>query len=145
MPLPAAAQSQNWLVGSWTLVSAIQTDKGKSKDYFGPRPLGQVMFGTDGRFSNILLRSDLPRFKSNNRLTGTPEEILAVVTGSIGYFGTYTLSGDTLKMHIEGSTYPNWTTDDQTRTVHLTGEQLRWENAAASAGGSVVQIYQRVK
>ena len=59
------------------------TDKGESKDYFGPHPLGQVMFGTDGRFSNILLRSDLPRFQSNNRLTGTPDEILVVVTGSI--------------------------------------------------------------
>jgi hypothetical protein len=55
------------------------------------------------------------------------------------------LTGDTLKLHIEGSTYPNWTKEDQTRTVHLTGDQIKWENAAASAGGSVVQIYQRVK
>jgi lipocalin-like protein len=115
---------------------AVQTDKGESKDYFGPHPLGQVMFGTDGRFANILLRSDLPRFKSNNRLAGTPDETTAVVAGSIGYFGTYTLTGDTLKLHIEGSTYPNWTKEDQTRTVHLTGDQIKWENAAASAGAA---------
>jgi hypothetical protein len=65
--------------------------------------------------------------------------------GGIGFFGTYTLSGDTLRMHIEGSTFPNWTNTDQTRIVHLSGNQFTWENAAASGGGNAKLVFQRVK
>jgi hypothetical protein len=57
-PLPVAAE-QNWLVGSWTLASSLQTDNGQTKDYFGPHPLGQLIFGPDGRFANVTLRADL--------------------------------------------------------------------------------------
>ena len=67
-----------------------------------------------------------------------------MVKGSIAYFGTYSLTDDTLKMHITASTFPNWTGTDQTRTVHLAGNQLIWENAAASGGG-VKQVYERAK
>ena len=140
---PAVAQNQNWLVGSWTLVSATQTVDGR--DYIGPHPLGQIIFGPDGHFSNILLRSDLAKFAQNNRLLGTPEENTAVVKGSIAYFGTYSLTGDTLKMHITGSTFPNWNDTEQTRIVRQKGDRLTWENAAASAGGQVVLIFERVK
>ncbi len=51
-----------------------------------------------------------------------------------------------LKMHIDASTFPNWTGTDQARTVHQTGNQLVWENAAASSGGGKLrQVYDRVK
>lgn len=142
---PAVAQPQNWLVGTWKLVSAIQTESGQSKDYFGPRPFGQVIFEANGHFSNILLRSDLPRFQTNNRASGTADENAAVVKGSIAFFGTYTLSGNTLKLHIESSTFPNWNNTDQTRLVHLSGDQLKWENAVGSAGGNVKLVFDKLK
>ena len=59
---PASAQSQNWLLGTWKLVSATQIENSQAKEYLGSRPLGQVIFGADGQFSNILLRSDMPKF-----------------------------------------------------------------------------------
>jgi hypothetical protein len=143
---PAIAQNQNWLVGSWTLVSATETQDGRQQDYIGPHPLGQIMFDPNGQFSNVLLRGELAKFAKNNRLLGTPEENTAVVKGSIAYFGTYTLTNDVLKLHITASTFPNWTGTDQTRTVHLAGNQLIWENAAPSAGGGgVKQVYERAK
>ncbi|MCW2240650.1 lipocalin-like domain-containing protein [Azospirillum canadense] len=142
---PTMAQNQNWLVGAWTLVSATQTENGQQQDYLGPHPLGQVIFGADGQFSDILLRSDLAKFAKNNRLLGTPEEDTAVVKGSIAYFGTYTLTNDTLKFHIIGSSYPNWTDTDQARTVHLAGNQLIWENPAGSGGGNVKLVFERAK
>ena len=142
--MPALAEPQNWLVGTWKLVSATQTENGQTREYFGPRPLGQVMFGADGQFSDILLRSDLPKFHANSRSAGTADENAKTVKGSVAFFGTYTLSGDTLKLHIEGSSFPNWTDTDQTRLVHLSGNQFTWENAAASAGGSAKLVFQRV-
>ena len=140
LALPSSAETQNWLVGTWKLVSATQIENGQPKEYLGPHPWGQVIFNTDGQFSDILLRSDLPKFHENNRASGTVDENAAVVKGSIAYFGTYTLNGDTLKMHIEASTFPNWSNTDQTRLVHLSGNQFTWENAAASGGGGGVKL-----
>jgi Lipocalin-like domain len=142
---PALAQSENSIVGTWKLVSATQIENGQAKEYFGPRPLGQSTFDASGHFSIILLRSDLPKFHVNDRDAGTADENAAVVKGSIAFFGTYSLSGDTLKIHIDGSTFPNWNDANQTRMVHLSGDQFTWENAAASAGGSAKLVYQRVK
>ena len=85
---PALAQAQGSLVGAWMLVSATQTQNGQSQDYFGAHPLGQVIFGPEGQFSNILMRSGIAAFQANNRSTGTPEGNAAVVKGSIAYFGS---------------------------------------------------------
>ena len=143
---PALAQQPaSWLVGSWKLVEATQTEGGQTKEYLGPKPLGQVIFEANGHFSDILMRSDLPKFKVNNRAQGSAEENAAVVHGSIAYFGTYTLTGDTLKMHITSSTFPNWNGTEQTRIVRQKGDRFTWENAAASAGGQVVLVFERVK
>jgi hypothetical protein len=50
------------------------------------------MFDPNGHFSEIIIRSDLPKFASNNREAGTPEENKAAMQGSIAYFGTYSVS-----------------------------------------------------
>ena len=80
----AVAQSAKDLVGTWTLVSA---------DAYGPNPKGTLMFDANGHFSSQFIRSDLPKYASNNRAQGTPEEYKATVQGYIGYFGTYSLKG----------------------------------------------------
>src|ERR1044071_6668353 len=49
---PASAQPQNWLLGTWKLVSATQIENSQAKEYLGAHPLGQVIFGADGQFSN---------------------------------------------------------------------------------------------
>src|SRR3954447_26442882 len=140
--LPADAQDKG-IVGTWKMVSATLIENGKTSDYFGPNPLGQIIFTANGHFSNLLVRSDVPKVAANSRVKGTDEENAAMVHGDIGYYGTWTLNGDQLKMHIIGSTYPNWVGQDQTRTVHVSGNQIVWENSSASAGGSSKQIYQR--
>src|SRR5262249_52921942 len=48
---------------------------------------GDVRYATES--ATLAVRSDLPKFASNNRDMGTPEENKAVVQGSITYFGTY--------------------------------------------------------
>ena len=127
-------------------MEATQTGGGQTKEYFGPNPAGQLIFDADGQFSDILMRADLPKFKNNNRTKGSAEENAAVVQGTIGYFGTYTLTGDNLKMHLVGSTYPNWINTDQTRLVRQEGDRLTWQNVAASVGGQeLVMVFERVK
>src|ERR1700737_3978308 len=79
------------LVGSWVLVSLISGEGAEPTLPYGPNPKGTMMVDANGRFSITVLRSDLPKFASNNRMTGTADENSAIVHGSIAYFGTYTI------------------------------------------------------
>jgi hypothetical protein len=54
----AAAQSAKDLVGTWTIASA---------EAYGSAPKGSLNFDSNGRFTLILMRSDLPKYASNNR------------------------------------------------------------------------------
>ena len=87
----AVAQSAKDLVGTWTPVSA---------EAFGPNPKGNLTFDANGRFSLQLLRADLKKIAANKRDMGTPEENNAIVHGSISYYGTYTMNGTELVLHV---------------------------------------------
>ena len=80
----------------------------------------------NGRFSILFIRSDVPKFTSNNREAGTPEENKAATQGGLAYFGTYSVgeADHTLNSHIEGSTFPNWRGADQKRVLELSGDEL---------------------
>ena len=79
----ATAQSASDLVGTWQLVSVINTAKdGAKSDVFGPDPKGMMILGPDGHFVQVLTRPGLPKFAAENRLQGTPDENKAIVQGS---------------------------------------------------------------
>lgn len=134
------------IVGSWTYVSAesIAPD-GKRTPTFGPNPAGQVIFGSDGRFVSLVVRSDLPKFAANSRTAGTAEENKAVVEGGIGTFGRYSIDeGDhVLILNIERSTFPNWSGAEQRRPITITGDQLKYIVPQASAGGGRAEVVLR--
>ena len=104
----AVAQTANELVGTWTIVSITREQNGKKTDYFGSNPQVQAIFETNGHFSTFFIRSDVPKFASNDREAGTPEENKSAVQGSVAYFGTYSISeaDHTLNFHIEGQYIP---------------------------------------
>lgn len=136
--------------GSWILVALYNETDGKRTDPFGPNPRGSMLLTPDGRFSMILMRASLPKFASNIRTKGTVEENQAVVHGSVAAFGTYTVVGDkeqTLNLHMEGSTFPNWDGQDQKRPVIVTGDDMKVTNPAPSigGGGTNYQIWKRAK
>jgi hypothetical protein len=134
----AVSQSAKDLVGTWTIVSA---------EAFGPNPKGVLIFDANGRYSLMLMRPDLPKYASNNRTQGTSEEYKAIGSGSISYFGTYSVNGSDLILRIEQSSFPNWTGTEQKRTnLTLTGDELKYTNTAPSVGGSAaILVWKRVK
>jgi len=143
-PSTAVAQTAQDLVGAWTLISSdtVRPD-GIKIPTFGDDPKGIIIFTSDGRFIYLLSRGDLPKFESNNRNTGSPEENKAVVQGSIATFGTYSVAGTDLMIKVENSTFPNWIGADQKRTIAITGDQLKWTNAAGAGGGVVELVLKR--
>ena len=90
----------------------------------------------------------LPKFASNNRAKGTAEENQAVVAGSIAHFGKYTVDEKDkyFTFHVETSTYPNWDGTTQKRAFTVSGDELKYTNPVASAGGGRVDlVFKRAK
>jgi hypothetical protein len=134
-------------VGSWVFVSGgAKLPDGKS--VWGDNPKGLLIFTENGRYSSQIMRSDLPKFASGNRLQGTPEENKAIVQGSVASFGTYTVDeqGKTFTVRWEANTFPNQMGQSQTRSFTISGDELRISNPAPSAGGPPSElIYRRDK
>jgi Lipocalin-like domain len=135
------------LVGTWTFVSAIDVHPdGKKTDRWGPNPKGILMFDANGRYSLIIMRSDLPKFAGKGFDQGTAEENKAVMQGMIVHFGTYSVSeGDkTLTTRVEGSSFPNLTGQKRIITS-LTADELKYSNPTAATGGTAEATWKRAK
>jgi len=131
------AQSAKDIVGSYTLVSAVMELDGKKSDTYGPNAKGALTLDENGRFVLVFMRASLPKFASNSRMTGTPDENQAIVQGSFASFGTYSIDpvGRTITFNIESATFPNWNGQKQERNFTLNGDELKYVVAAASGGG----------
>jgi Lipocalin-like domain len=143
----AVAQTTSDLVGTWTLVSGSFERPDSSKgDIFGPNPLGILMFDGAGRVAYQEMRSDLPKFASNNRLEGTAGENKAVVQGCICAFGTYSVDAatNTMSIHFEGCSFPNWIGTDSRRMFTLAGDELTW-SGVSTFGKPFSTVWKRAK
>jgi hypothetical protein len=147
----AAAQNlKERIVGTWEFVVAeVTAADGKKSFPFGETPKGILIFTPDGRFAQIHVASDVPKFASGNRLTGTAEEYAAINRRSLAVFGTYTVDEDkkTVTYKIVSSTFPNWEGEAQTRTIDkLTADEFVNTNPNVAGGrGSASNLYKRAK
>src|SRR6516225_5156661 len=80
----AAAQQKSLkdqLIGTWTFVSS-STKNADGSPLWGANPKGLIIFTDNGRFSSHTMRGNRPKFASNNRGQGTPDENKAVAIGT---------------------------------------------------------------
>jgi hypothetical protein len=142
------AEPANTIVGTWTLVSITNEKNGQKVLPYGPNAKGSFILDGE-RFSLMVVRPDRVKFKSNNRLTGTPDENQETLRGTIAYFGTYTVDAKDstlVTFHIEGSTFPNWEGAEQKRVLKVTGDEMNYTNPTISTGAGVARlIWRRVK
>ena len=150
----SAAAAQNSLkeqiVGTWEFVVAeVTAPDGRKSFPFGETPKGILVFTPDGRFAQIHVASDVPKFASGNRLTGTAEEYAAIMRRSLAVFGSYTVDEEkkTVTYRIVSSTFPNWEGEAQTRSIDkLTADEFVNTNPNVAGGrGSAANHYRRVK
>jgi hypothetical protein len=144
---PAKSDRQR-LIGAWTLTSLTSGEGADQTLPYGPNPKGMMMVDATGHFSIIVLRSDLPKFISNNRMTGTQAENAAVVQGMIAYFGTYTIDETThvITVDVAGSSFPNFAGGTQTRILSFKNDdEVSYFNPTPSMGGTAVVTYRRAQ
>jgi hypothetical protein len=128
-------------IGTWRMIS-LEVGEGAGKiEPYGPAPNGLMTIGAAGWFSISITRPGLPKFASGNRERGTDDENRAVVTGSIAYFGRYTIdeASSTITCTIEGTTFPNYLGDVQTRRLIFDGDKMTYVNDSPSGGGGIAQ------
>ena len=86
------------LVGTWIYVSSTgKRDDGSS--VLRPSLQGAVTYTSDGRFHFITARTDAPKLASSDPSRPTPEEAMAIASGSIAYTGTYSVDENTKTIH----------------------------------------------
>jgi hypothetical protein len=136
------------ITGAWryVAVTTIRPD-GSRVPMYGSNPQGLVIFDGKGHYALVNARNGLPKFSSQKRTEGTPEEYKAVVQGSIAHFGRYTINeaDKTITFHIETSTFPNWDGIEQKRPFTLKGDELKWTTPGASSGGTAEVVLRRAK
>ena len=136
------------LIGTWLYVSST----GKREDGSNvPRPslTGAVTYTADGRFHFITTRTDAPSYASNDPSLPSPEESLAVATGSIAYTGTYTVDENSRTIHpsIETSTFPNLVgAANQRRVVtSISADEMKLMNPRTPSGVTLEFVWKRAK
>ena len=152
--LPGSAFSQqkslkDQLVGTWSLTAWEQTYKDGHKDQaFGAHPKGIQTFEPNGRFTLVFLKPDLPKVASNDRVTPTPEEAMAIAKGAIAYYGTYTVdeASKTVTLSLEGTTFSNQNGVPQKRVVTaISADELKYRNPTSASGGVIEVAFKRLK
>ena len=135
------------LVGTWTLVSVADVREDGTRVYrLGPDPKGSLVFDGHGRYTLLIVRSDLPKFASNKGDQGTAEENKAVMQGLVAHFGTYSVNqGDkTLTIRAEGNWFPNLNgMDRKLNPTSVTADELKYTNPAPAVVGANSEVIWR--
>jgi hypothetical protein len=136
------------LVGTWIYVSST----GKREDGSAvPRPSAQgaVTYTADGRFHFITTRTDAPKYASSDPARPSPDEAMAIASGSIAYTGTYTVDESTKTIHanVETATFPNLVgAPNQRRIVtSISADEMRLTNPRTPAGMTLEFVWKRAK
>ncbi len=140
------SQTKENLVGSWQHVSGTNTRQDGTKFHpLGDNATGILIFDAVGNFSWQIIRPDIPRFASNNRLDGRPEEYRAAAQGILAFFGTYTVDdAKVLTMRIVSSSFPNFNNAVQKRAMNQSGDELTLINQVGSSGGTAETKWKRL-
>lgn len=142
-----ASELSQQMVGTWSLSEQWVEQDGKKTQRFGAHPKGIAIYDSNGRFATILLRTDLPKFASNNAMTGTADENKAIVQGSNATYGAWSVNEQdgSLISQIDGSTFPGWDGQSQRRTLSIVGDEMKMCVPGAQIGGTACAIWKRTK
>lgn len=140
--------TKDQLVGTWIYVSST----GKRDDgSVVPRPSlqGAVTYTADGRFHFITTRTDAPKLASSDPARPTPEEAMAIASGSTAYTGTYTVDENTRTIHanVETSTFANLVgAPNQCRIItSISIDEMKFTNPRTPAGVTLEFVWRRAK
>lgn len=116
--------SSETLLGTWRLQSFTTEDLATSQttNLFGANPHGYLHYGADFRMYAILVAQER---KPPLDLVPTDIERIALFNGLCSYAGSYAVSGDEVRHHIDVSWNQAWTGTTQVRRFSIDGNHLQ--------------------
>ena len=142
------ASLKEQLIGTWILISheSVSAD-GRRTPVYGANPNGVAFFDGGGQFIITVMRSDRAKYAINNPTQGTADENKATAQGTMTYFGTYSVNepSRTIAIHIDASSFPNWSGTDQVRNFAIAGDRLTLTARALPTGGYADVVWRRAK
>ena len=150
-PIGSVAQGKSLkdqLIGTWIYVSSTaRRENGSTVQR--PSFKGTATYTADGRFHFITTRTDAPKYASNDPARPSPDEAIAIASGSIAYTGTYTVDENTKTIHanIETSTFPNLVGAPNQRRIitSITADEMKFTNPRTTAGVTLEFVFKRAK
>ena len=141
----SSAQTAADLIGTWKLVSLTVLKSGNAVEILGERPDSQLVFGYDGRYTLVAVRSNLPKLAAEDDLSATTEENRQIVQGSIAHFGTYKvdLSAHTIEFRTRKGTSSNWDGEVQTKSFVIQNDRLTYITLGSFGYGVSRAVWQR--
>ena len=116
---------KNSVIGTWRIVSTeVRSEDGQVTYPDGRNPQGFLIYTHEGYFSITIMRSDRPRYASDDFRGGTTEEKAMAAETFVSYSGTYSLGEGTVTHHIVTSLFPNWVGTDQQRFIEVDSGNL---------------------
>ena len=110
------------IAGVWQLVEASTQSRGGEVQYpYGQPPAGLFIYTPGGHLS-LQLHKNPPRKKFDRRPSDS--ELGTAARDYIGYFGTWSISGNSVFHHIGGAMLPNRLGQDAERPYTLCGNTL---------------------
>ena len=141
----AGAQVVTSVVGTWKLISLTVLKSGSPVEILGEHPKGQLVFGDDGRYTLVAVRSNLPKVASGDRLSASTDESQRILQGSVAHFGTYVIepTAHVIEFRIRKGTFPNWDGEIQARPFVLDGDRLTYITPGSFGYGASTAVWQR--
>lgn len=124
--LPSSAISQqkslkDQIVGTWLYESVYdQYEDGKKNHTFGTAIKGYMTFGSDGRFSQLIVGEPRPELKTND-----PRRPDAFV---VGFYGKYAVNeaDKSISLRLEGAGYTSRVGAEFKNAVTISGDTLKY-------------------
>jgi hypothetical protein len=116
----------NRLIGVWNLLTIQVTIEGKILHPYSGHPVGRLTYDTAGRTSAHVMKPGRRSSVTDPSTvsTATEDQVRQIADGYVGYYGSFSVEGDTVTHHIEACTLPAWTGTDQKRQCEFVGDQL---------------------
>lgn len=114
------------LIGTWKLISWTYTDANDNRvNYFSDNPSGILMYDIHGYMNAQLMKSGRVNLDAKTLSEGNPIEAAAAYQGYAAYFGKYyEVAPGKLIHEVEGSLFPNWVGQTETRYARFEDEFL---------------------
>jgi hypothetical protein len=150
LPAPASAQSKDDLVGTWRLISGIETtDKGESREAYGHNPTGFLTYTADGRMMAIISYGGRKPLSVGDYVSAPAPERAEAYATFLAYAGTYSLDGRKVIHHVEVCSLQNRVNTDLVRDiVSLEAGRLTLRTTPFLKGGRMVTtelVWERLK